>query len=251
MNRVEWELYGETNVDQVTDKTNKGLDVIGKNAKRVENSFNMGISAVFLRFLGPLVLIQQAISMITEAMEKAKQTADAGFKALAAGEDNYATAQESRMAAFFQRREQQAIEKEQSEAGKKASTEKFMEDRGFWRGVMEAPISTFAVMMGELGIGPGAGAKWIQNAAAADFEKTQKGVTANGGITGKDFKSPEGFSNVVGVGANPVLDTVTMQLEIQKQMLTQLEIANSARLTNEPDFTKGRYDYNYGKNQNY
>lgn len=241
MNRVEWELYGETNVDQVTDKTNKGLGTIEKNAKRVETAFSMSVSSIFLRFLGPMVLVQQAIAMITESMEKAKKTADDGFKALAAGEDNYATAQESRMAAFFQRREQQATEKEQSEAGKKASTEKFIEDRGFWRGIMEAPISTFAVMMGELGIGKGAGADWIQKGAAEDWAKTQQGVKMNGGITGTEFKSPQGFSNVVGVGSNPVLETMTIQLEIQKQMLAQLETANMLRQSTEPDFTKSGF----------
>jgi len=246
MNRVEWELYGETNVDQVTDKTNKGLGAIEKNAKRVESAFSMSISSIFLRFLGPMALLQQAIAMITESMNKAKQTADAGFKALAAGEDKYASAQQARMAAFFQQQEQDAADKEQSAAGRKAATEKFIDERGFFKGLMEAPVTTFAAIMSQLlpGVKDASELDWVQQGAAADWAKTQKGAKMNTGNTATSFKGPEGFSNVVGVGANPVLETMTMQLELQRQMLVQLEIANAAKI-GDTDFTKPREKVKY------
>jgi hypothetical protein len=44
---------------------------------------------------------------------------------------------------------------------------------------------------------------------------------------------------VIGVGANPVLETMTLQLDLQRQMLTQLELANNANVGN-TDFTKPR-----------
>jgi hypothetical protein len=51
------------------------------------------------------------------------------------------------------------------------------------------------------------------------------------------FKPPEGFSNVVGVGANPVMEAMAEQLDIQKQQLAALqEIANKG--TSPTDFTK-------------
>jgi hypothetical protein len=53
-----------------------------------------------------------------------------------------------------------------------------------------------------------------------------------------DFKGPEGFSNVVVVGASPVLEAMTQQLQVQREMLNQLEVANANRQP-DPDFTKG------------
>jgi hypothetical protein len=244
MNRVEWELYGETNVNDVVDKTKKGLDGIEKNAKRVNDAFSMSASSIFLRFLGPMALLQIAISKIGEAMERNKQLAQDGFKTLADGEDKYASAQQSRMAAFFQAQEQEIKAKEQSAAGQKLATEKFFEDRGFWKSLWDAPVSTFAIMMGELGLGDGAGAEWIQKGAAEDFAKEQKAQDKKmdgGGATSTSFKGPEGFGNVIGVGANPVLESMTLQLQVQREMLEQLQFANSLR-SNDTDFTKGDYE---------
>lgn len=243
MIKVEWGLEGETNVDQVVDKTNKGLNGIEKNAKRVNDAFTMSASSFFLKFLGPMALLQMAISAITDSMEKAKQTAEAGFNTLAAGEDKYATEQQSRMASFFKQRETEAKAKEESEAGRKATTEKFFEDRGFWKSLMEAPVATFAVVASQLlpGVKDATELDWVQQGAAEDWAKNQAAEEKkmeDGGST--SFKSPDGFGNVIGVGANPVVEAVTMQTEIQRQILTQLEIANSAKST-DTDFTKGEY----------
>jgi hypothetical protein len=59
------------------------------------------------------------------------------------------------------------------------------------------------------------------------------------GPVGNAFKSPEGFSNVIGVGANPVLENLTRQTDIQQQILDGLK-AMSPRSggINQPDFTK-------------
>jgi hypothetical protein len=58
---------------------------------------------------------------------------------------------------------------------------------------------------------------------------------------GTTFKGPEGFSNVVGVGANPVIEAMTMQLEETRKQTALLEvIARPATGGGVPvDFTKG------------
>ena len=53
------------------------------------------------------------------------------------------------------------------------------------------------------------------------------------------FKSPEGFSNVVGVGANPVIEAMSKQLEAQLEANRILEsIAAGGSNGAENDFTK-------------
>jgi hypothetical protein len=39
----------------------------------------------------------------------------------------------------------------------------------------------------------------------------------------RDFKSPEGFGNVIGVGANPVMEAMNAQLEEQQKQTALLE----------------------------
>ena len=59
------------------------------------------------------------------------------------------------------------------------------------------------------------------------------------GPVGNAFKGPEGFSNVVGVGANPVIEAMTMQLEETRKQTALLEILANPGGGGVPiDFTK-------------
>jgi hypothetical protein len=56
------------------------------------------------------------------------------------------------------------------------------------------------------------------------------------------FKSPEGFTNVVGVGANPVMEAMTAQLDEQKKtndLLSQLVTSNTVRTSSWLDAPAG------------
>ena len=53
------------------------------------------------------------------------------------------------------------------------------------------------------------------------------------------FKGPEGFGTVIGVGANPVIENMTKQTEIQTQLLKLMQsLIPQGRPANVPDFTK-------------
>jgi len=45
------------------------------------------------------------------------------------------------------------------------------------------------------------------------------------------FKGPDGFSNVIGVGANPVMEAMTLQLEEQRKQTALLQILASSGIT--------------------
>jgi len=76
--------------------------------------------------------------------------------------------------------------------------------------------------------------------AAADALKAIPDKTAS--ATAESFKSPEGFSNVVGVGANPVIEAMTKQLEAQLEANRLLEaIAANIDNSEQGDFTKDGY----------
>ena len=78
------------------------------------------------------------------------------------------------------------------------------------------------------------GAEYAKILAEEDAKSASKDAQNAG-----SFKSPEGFSNVVGVGANPVLDTMNEQLVQLKVMSDFLaEIARPSGGGVPVDFTK-------------
>jgi hypothetical protein len=60
------------------------------------------------------------------------------------------------------------------------------------------------------------------------------------GIKGKtaDFKGPEGFGNVIGVGANPVMQAMSLQLEEAQKQTSLLQNLVDRNPFAGADFTK-------------
>jgi hypothetical protein len=56
--------------------------------------------------------------------------------------------------------------------------------------------------------------------------------------TATNFKGPEGFSHVVGVGANPVLEAMSSQLEEAQKHTALLQQIASKGTDTQTDFTK-------------
>jgi len=212
-----------------------------KSIEGINRKFNSFGKDLFLSVLGPMVIFNQIISEITASIQKAKQISEEGFKTLAAGDDQLANSRETRMARFMAMQDDSDKRGTESEAGKKASVEKFFERRGFLKSAYEAPLSTLAMVAGEIGFGKGAEYKFIQNKALNDFEKTLtpeqlKNLKDQADMKNAptSFKGPEGFSNVVGVGANPVMEAMSAQLEQQKRQTELLEIIAAGKASSDP-----------------
>lgn len=238
MNRVEWELYGTTNADQVADQTVKGLNGIEKNAKRVENAFAMSVSSIFLRFLGPMALLQAAIGWISDAFEKSKQQSQEAMDLAVKGESKFISPETSYLAKKYAAEDQAKKEEELAKIAEAKNTERYLREGNTMKAMSKVGV------MGWLKYGL---SSYSDAASGEDMQKAVRELTAEemksaGGSFKKpgatDFKGPEGFSNVVGVGASPVLEAMTQQLDVQREMLNQLQLANQNK-TPEPDFTKG------------
>jgi hypothetical protein len=76
----------------------------------------------------------------------------------------------------------------------------------------------------------------VQALIAEDIKKNPTAGAPAGKETG--FKAPEGFSNVIGVGSNPVMEAMAEQTEIQKQQLAELQKLNAKDTGAPKDFTK-------------
>ena len=64
----------------------------------------------------------------------------------------------------------------------------------------------------------------VQALIAEDIKKNPEAVAPTGPTS---FRTPEGFGNIVGVGANPVMEAMTLQLEEARKQTILLESINN------------------------
>ena len=69
-------------------------------------------------------------------------------------------------------------------------------------------------------------------------DKLNVGPDSKPGQNKADFKGPEGFGKVVGVGANPVMEAMTAQLEESKKQTALLDKIANPGVGMPDDFTK-------------
>lgn len=240
------DIKASSNVPEQVDKAKNSAASFEKQLSDINKKFSTSFKDVFLSFTAPLVIINTIIAAINERIEKARRIAKEGFDSIVAGENQFASAQEQRMAQFIAAQEKLNKEREGATAGRKEITEKYIESQGMAY-FLRNPNSFLPLILGELGLPTGANFEWIQKAAAEDFEKNltpaekaQMAKEAADKNAPTTFKSPEGFSNVVGVGSNPVIEAMSLQLEEMKKQ-TEFLAAIAAESDPDTDFTKDEY----------
>lgn len=229
-----------SDVPQAMDRAKSATVGFGKQVEDIQKKFSMAFKDVFLSFLGPLALLGIAMNYIGKLIddnrkkhEDANQAAIAGTNELMSAEDKY----------YANKRNNEKKAKETVEEAKTTRedvTKSFLttDPRG------RTMLFEFADEQRKLGtnkIGPSEASEdkamqeRVQKILAEDMSKNPLPTAAQGTA----FKGPEGFSNVVGVGANPVLDTMNEQLVQLKVMSDFLaEIARPAGGGVPVDFTK-------------
>ena len=228
-----------SDVPQAMDKAKAATVSFGKQTEDIQKKFSMAFKDVFLSFLGPMALVGIAINYIGKLIdenrrkqEEANQAAIDGTNALMSAEDKY----------FANKRnnENKALKNvEQAKTTREDVTKSFMiaeRDRAFEVMSKEQQAAFLSgTSMNDIAKDPEYQKK-IQLLIAEDMKKnplppTEAAKQAN-------FKGPEGFSNVIGVGANPVMEAMASQLEEQRKQTALLEKIASPEGGVPKDFTK-------------
>jgi hypothetical protein len=230
-----------SDVPQAMDRAKSATVGFGKQVEDVQKKFSMAFKDVFLSFLGPLALLGIAMNYIGKLIEEnrkkqeeANQAAIDGTNALMSAEDKYY--------ANKRNNEKKAKETvEQAQTQRENTTAQFLETKGgekiVVREMMARSSSTgeTSTSLRDLARDP----KVQAEVQALIAEQMKKNPTA-GAPAGKEtsFKGPEGFSNVVGVGANPVMEAMNLQLEEAQKQTALLEKIASPEGGVPKDFTK-------------
>jgi len=232
---VKFSITGDTNAEQVAGRAKAAVSGLDKQLDGIGNKFKNSFKDIFLSFLGPMALLGTAIAFIGKIIsdnekkrEEANQAAIDGTNALMSAEDRYWARKQDREKKDKEDTEQAKVTREQV-------TQEFMVNdprgRKIYSDYMEGKIGSNRTNSDRnrrfnYAFDPEVQAA-VQAILAEDAKKNP--IEPDKPTT---FKGPEGFSNVVGVGANPVIEAMTAQLdEIKKtnELLTQIAGTNNGR----------------------
>ena len=247
---LELNIKTSSDVPQAMDKARSATVSFGQQVDGIQKKFSTAFKDIFLSFLGPMALLGVAINYIGKLIEEnqkkhreANQAAIDGTNELMSAEDRYYAKKRDNEKKDKENREQAAMSREDI-------TREF---------ILNDPVGRAYLYMKQGGKAQEQLPSWLKGlskltgsdeSAAALLAKSQEAQmfvqTAlmsqrrENPLPGQasGFKGPEGFSNVIGVGPNPVMEAMNAQLEEQQKQTALLEkIANPAGGV-QTDFTK-------------
>jgi hypothetical protein len=235
-----------SDVPQAMDRAKSATVGFGKQVEDIQKKFSTAFKDIFLGFTAPMILIQSAISYISAQMEQARRDAKEGLDLIAQGKSEFASSEEAKTAAFFKRRKELEEERRLVQQGRASLTEQILTDPELGKGFVPPQRIMQRLQSGESIKGVSKDEE-LGRMAMEFLKQTEKGrkILAEGApldstksTTPTNFKGPEGFSNVVGVGANPVMEAMAEQTELARQQLAELQKLNAKGNDTQTDFTK-------------
>jgi len=228
-----------SDVPAAMDKAKTAVVGFDKQLKDIGTKFSNSFKDIFLGFTAPMVILNTLISSISGAIEKAKQDAKDGLDLIAKGETVFASTEEAKMARFLKTKAATEEEQKKVQEGRLLMTEKFFTDTAKGREVMQKIEEETADRTKGEGVAPSpkqlALQKFYQDMALQEFLKSDEGKkyarifeAENQKAKDTQFKGPEGFGSVIGVGANPVVEAMTKQTEVLEEIKTILQESRPA-----------------------
>jgi hypothetical protein len=221
-----------SDVPQAMDKAGAAASGFDRQLGDIGKKFGNSFKDIFLGFAAPMVILQGAISLISDAIAKAKQDAKEGLDLISKGETVFATSEEKRMAILFKAKKQREEELRLVEAGKQEMTREFLTKTEAGKAMAQRMVSgAVAMQQPAPTIDQMSKMKNVQGEAIDRFLKSPEGAEYAKILAEEDakksaadqqkagtFKGPEGFGNVIGVGANPVMEKMTQQNELLEEI---------------------------------
>jgi hypothetical protein len=232
---LELNIKTTSEVPQAMEKAKAATVSFGKQVEDIQKKFSTAFKDIAFSYVAPLVLLNKAISLITDSLEKSKQEIK-DIRDFAATSNSAFLDPKTKYLANLR----VATDRERMERGMapKATTEEyayFLQNDPRSKQVLESAgigANLKALVAGVFSSGDEGAAKSlasnpeIKAAIDAIIEKAAKDAQAKAGEPEQkvgNFKSPEGFSNVIGVGANPVIEAMTRQNELLEEIKVILE----------------------------
>jgi len=211
-----------SDVPQAMDKAKTATVSFGKQVDDIGRKFSMAFKDIAFAFVAPLVLLNSAINFISASIEKRKQDIKEAYDFALKAESKYLDSETVVLAKTRAAKEQDEKDREMAKQAKITEFTKVLEQPGMRDKVAEqlGGARGFRIKTGIDANSPEAMAaqadvQAVLSKMLSPFVEANKELLIKDKAT--DFKGPQGFSNVVGVGANPVMEAMNAQLEEAKK----------------------------------
>lgn len=234
-------------VPQAMDKAKAATVSFGKQVEDIQKKFSTAFKDIAFAFVAPLVLLNTAINFISSAIEKRKQDIKEAYDFAVRAESKYLDSETVVLAKTRAAKEQDEKEREMAKTAKLTEYTKFLEQPGM-RDKVADEIGGFRGFRIKYALDANSAealakdpdvqsviAKMLAPAIAASKKASEIAAEPK---KAADFKGPEGFGNVIGVGPNPVMEAMARQIEIQEQSLAELKKISGTDNAVPTDFTK-------------
>jgi hypothetical protein len=243
---LEVNIKTTSDVPQAMDKAKAATNSFGSQVEGIGKKFGSSFKDIFLSFLGPMAILTTVLGLIGKMIaDNQRKTQEAHQAAL----DNTNELMSAQDRFYANKREKEKLTEEQIKQAKlerENVTVEFLRNdprgheiinkfqppkMGGMYGDYEFTNPTASILSKNKTI-----QDQVQAFIAADMAKNPAAVAPTGPTS---FKTPEGFGNVVGVGANPVMEAMTLQLEESRKQTALLENISRGSGGGVPtDFTK-------------
>ena len=235
-----------SDVPQAMDKAKSATVSFGKQVEDIQRKFSTAFKDIAFSFVAPLVLLNTAINYISAAIEKRKQDIKEAYDFAVRAESKYLDSETVVLAKTRAAKEQDEKDREMAKTAKQTEFTKFLEQPGM-RDKVADEIGGFRGFRLKYGLDANSAEDMakaadvqgvISKMIAPLVDASKKTVEDKKQPAGTNFKGPEGFSNVIGVGPNPVMEAMNLQLEESQKQTALLEKIASPEGGVPKDFTK-------------
>ena len=235
-----------SDVPQAMDKAKSATVSFSKQVEDIQRKFSTAFKDIAFSFVAPLVLLNTAINYISAAIEKRKQDIKEAYDFAVRAESKYLDSETVVLAKTRAAKEQDEKDREMAKTAKQTEFTKFLEQPGM-RDKVADEIGGFRGFRLKYGLDANSAEDMakaadvqgvISKMIAPLVDASKKTVEDKKQPAGTNFKGPEGFSNVIGVGPNPVMEAMNLQLEEAQKQTALLEKIASPEGGVPKDFTK-------------
>jgi hypothetical protein len=241
-----------SDVPQAMDKAKSATVSFGKQIEDIQKKFSTSFKDIALAFLAPMVILNSVINAIQASFEKNRQNMAEAMRFSELGESKFISAEARYLAAEKKRRESEG-NRGKAQMGEEELIKDFLKNDPRTGDIMKNLSPGTVAGLGQaqargtlnpFGDGEESALAYaVKNLeirkAVLDIIRKDMGVSPSGSPKTADFKGPEGFGNVIGVGPNPVMEAMAQQTEIALAQLAELQKISGSTPAGNGDFTKG------------
>lgn len=237
-----------SDVPEAMGKAKAATVSYAKQLEDIQKKFSTSFKDIFLSIAGPMAIFNAIQNTIVERLEKIKKAQEDANQAAIDGTNKQMAAEDVYYARRIENIKKERLASEQAKMQPIETTRQFLlNDPRAQEALGKRPFGTQRPMLGggderEFLADMYSKDPEIQKAVRRILERdmaSQPLISPDTVKKAADFKGPEGFSNVVGVGPNPVIEAMNLQLDETKKTNLLLQNLVDRNPFASPDFTKG------------